>query len=46
MKTLESSSEESTDVEQEVRRPGERGKSAAKEILDDDGDDANSPIEG
>lgn len=43
---LETSSEESSDNEKEIRRPGERGKSAVKEIPDDDSDDANSPIEG
>ena len=33
-------------VKQEVQRSDQRGKSTAKEILDDDGDDSNLPIEG
>merc|ERR1719204_1378133 len=39
---------DSSDSEQEnvTRRPGERGKSAIKEIQDDGEDDAYSPIEG
>ena len=42
----ESESESEAESEPEVRRPGERGKSAIKEIPDDAEDNANSPIEG
>jgi len=46
-KPKESTSEESSEEhEAEIRRPGERGKSAAKELIDDGGDGANSPVEG
>lgn len=44
---LVTSSEESESEQENVtRRPGERGKSAIKEIQDDGEDDAYSPIEG
>ena len=44
---LVTSSEESESENENVtRRPGERGKSAIKEIQDDGEDDAYSPIEG
>jgi len=45
-KKVSSSEESESEHENATRRPGERGKSAIKEILDDGEDDAYSPIEG
>jgi len=45
-KKVTSSEESESEQENVTRRPGERGKSAIKEIQDDGEDDAYSPIEG
>jgi len=45
-KKVTSSEESESEHENVTRRPGERGKSAIKEIQDDGEDDAYSPIEG
>merc|ERR1712131_360213 len=45
-KKVTSSEESESENENVTRRPGERGKSAIKEIQDDGEDDAYSPIEG
>jgi len=45
-KKVSSSEESESEPENVTRRPGERGKSAIKEIQDDGEDDAYSPIEG
>ena len=43
---LVTSSDDSESLDETIRRPGERGKSAVKDIEDDSPEEGFSPIEG